>query len=272
MKKKEQSPAESPFASGAGPPPRLTAEDIQAKEFRIARLRGYKERDVDEFLDELTLAWGVVTDENHRLRAQAGGVASVGAPDLDDVSRQADEIIARARQEAGRIVAEAEVTAVVRRADEGDRAAVSSFLSKERAFLQELATLVQGHAEGVKGMAREVFAKPPASAAPAASAESTPAPGADASAAASESSAEPPSEEPPSEEPPSEEPPSAGPSPVQTRPAEAASLASEPTAPAPGTDEEPIRIEEPETDSVRVPEHDEEPGDRSLKELFWGEE
>lgn len=247
MKKKEQSPVESPLASDGASTPHLSAEDIQAKEFRIARLRGYKERDVDEFLDELTLAWGAMLEENRRLRAQAGGVHSIGAPDLDDVARQADEIIARARAEAGRIVAEAGVTAGVRQAGDDDRAAVSAFLSKERRFLQELATLVQGHAEGVKGMAREVFARPVTE-------EGTPAvqpapatQGATTTAAAVSTTTA-----------------------VETSDAKSSTKPGTAAAPAPKEDEPPIRIEEPSP--VRVPEHEEGSGDRSLKELFWGEE
>lgn len=227
MKKKEQAPVEAPLPPRSAP--RITPEDIQAKEFRIARLRGYKERDVDEFLDELTLSWGALLDENRRLRSQAGFGASIGAPDLDDAARQADEIIARARQEAARIVAEAGATQGARPAGDDDRTTVSAFLNKERSFLQDLATLVQGHAEGVKGMAREVFAKPE--------------PPADESAPAS-----------------SEED-------VPAAPAEP------PPAPsAPAEDDEPIRIEEPEPATVRTSEPSEEPGDRSLKELFWGED
>jgi DivIVA domain-containing protein len=249
MKKKDQAPAESPLASDRGSTPRLAAEDIQAKEFRIARLRGYKERDVDEFLDELTLAWSALLEENRRLRAQAGGVHSIGAPDLDDVARQADEIIARARAEAGRIVAEAGVTAGVRQAGDDDRAAVSAFLSKERGFLQELATLVQGHAEGVKGMAREVFARPVTEERAPADEPASAARGATATAATDSA----------------------------TTTVEASDAKSSPgprtaATPAPKDEEEepPIRIEEPAP--VRVPEHEEGSGDRSLKELFWGEE
>jgi DivIVA domain-containing protein len=244
MKKKDESPAESPLASAGSSTQRLSAEDIQAKEFRIARLRGYKERDVDEFLDELTLAWSALLEENRRLRAQVGGGLSIGAPDLDDVARQADEIISRARAEAGRIIAEAEVSAGVRQAGDDDRAAVSAFLSKERSFLQDLATLVQGHAEGVKGMAREVFAKPAPQETPAveaaSAAEKTPA-GA-VTGTPDEATAD-----------------------VKSRSAPPS------TADAPATEEQPpIRIEGPAP--VRVPEHDEGSGDRSLKELFWGEE
>ena len=47
-----------------------------------------------------------LTAENERLRA-GGAAPVVGSPDLDDVARQADEIIARARAEAARITGEA---------------------------------------------------------------------------------------------------------------------------------------------------------------------
>jgi cell division septum initiation protein DivIVA len=107
-------------------------------------------RDVDEFLDQLTSSTQALIAENERLRAGAGG-SIVGTADLDDVNRQADEIIQRAREEAARIVAEASASAP---ATPGDRAAVDAFLNQERDFLQQLAMLVQGHAETVKGMAR----------------------------------------------------------------------------------------------------------------------
>ena len=80
----------------------------------------------------------------------------VGTPDLDDVSRQADEIIERARTEAARIVAEAKANGAQPTKEQGaaaspqERAAVNAFLTKEREFLQSLAGLVQGHAESVK--------------------------------------------------------------------------------------------------------------------------
>src|SRR5881409_3081935 len=109
MKKKE--PESSRFTAAASSTPRITPEDIQAKEFRIARFRGYKERDVDEFLDQLTLTWGSVLEENRRLRgagapAATGSPPAIGAPDSGDAGRRADEIVQRAREEADRIVRE----------------------------------------------------------------------------------------------------------------------------------------------------------------------
>src|SRR5207244_10941699 len=52
-----------------------------------------------------------LTEENARLRRQAGAPPVVGSPDLDDVARQADEIIQRARDEAARIDTEARARA-----------------------------------------------------------------------------------------------------------------------------------------------------------------
>lgn len=100
-----------------GPPPAtgggatITPLDIQQKEFRVSRFGGYRMRDVDEFLDKLTEVVSGLTEENARLRRQAGAEPVVGSPDLDDVARQADEIIQRARDEAARIDTEARARA-----------------------------------------------------------------------------------------------------------------------------------------------------------------
>lgn len=138
----------------------ITPLDIQQKEFRVSRFGGYRMRDVDEFLDRLTEVVTGLTEENARLRRQAGAAPVVGSPDLDDVARQADEIIQRARDEAARIDTEARGRATLSTApaiaSEGDRAAVKAFLAQERAFLESLAGLLQGHAETMKGMARNV--------------------------------------------------------------------------------------------------------------------
>ena len=146
--------------TGGTPPTsaRITPLDIQQKEFRVSRFGGYRMRDVDEFLDQLTEVVTDLVDENARLRRQAGAAPVVGSPDLDDVARQADEIIQRARDEAARISADARSTsaaaATPAAGSDEDRAAVKVFLQQERAFLQELAGLVQGHAETVKGMVK----------------------------------------------------------------------------------------------------------------------
>ena len=139
----------------------VTPADIQAKEFNVSRFGGYRMRDVDEFLDQITESMTRLADENQRLRSATGlpAAPSIGAPDLADTSRQADEIIESARAEAAKIVQDARAqavvgtTAVVAGTDTG-RAAVAPFLAQERDFLQQLAALVQSHAESVKGMAK----------------------------------------------------------------------------------------------------------------------
>jgi DivIVA domain-containing protein len=159
-------------AAGTPEGARITALDIQQKEFRVSRFGGYRMRDVDEFLDRLTEVVSEMTEENARLRRQIGAAPIVGSPDLDDVARQADEIIQRARDEAARISAEARGRSAgagspPAETDE-ERAAVKAFLQQERTFLQDLAGLVQGHAETVKGMARSARRGDLAEAAPSA--------------------------------------------------------------------------------------------------------
>jgi DivIVA domain-containing protein len=145
-------------APGSGSRSKITPLDIQQKEFRVSRFGGYRMRDVDEFLDQLTEVVSEMVEENARLRRQAGASPVVGSPDLDDVARQADEIIQRARDEAARIDAEARARSAAMgtptAGTDTERAAVKAFLNQEREFLQSLAGLVQGHAETVKGMAK----------------------------------------------------------------------------------------------------------------------
>jgi len=215
----------------------VTPLEIQQKEFAVARFGGYKMRDVDEFLDELTESVSALVAENERLRRQAGADPVVGSPDLDDVSRQADEIIQRARDEASRIVAEANEqaasiagTLAAEGAAAGSAAeaeAVQAFLAQEREFLQSLATLVQGHVVSVKGMARQA-PKP-----------STPTAEPSTPTEASEPEASQPETD-----------------------AEVTQVMSEP--------DEPIRIDEPQP--TRATSKKGENGDDSLRELFWGEE
>ncbi|HEY6568406.1 MAG TPA: DivIVA domain-containing protein [Actinomycetota bacterium] len=242
MGKKDKTTTDSTFEPAAPAPasaaPRavLGPLEIQAKEFRVSRFGGYKMRDVDEFLDSVTDSMSALVSENDRLRK--GGVPApvVGSPDLDDVSRQADEIIQRARTEAARIVAEAKVARPGTASTPQDRAAVNAFLAKEREFLQSLAGLVQGHAETVKGMSKAV--KKPASAQPASSAApSTPVS-----------------------------------SNVETVPEPTAAQATAKKAAAPPT-EAAVSVVEPEPASVaRSGDDGSIEGDRSLRDLFWGED
>lgn len=251
----------------AGTPRVVTPLEIQQKEFAVSRFGGYRMKDVDEFLDALTESATALLAENERLRRQAGATSAiVGAPDLQDVSRQADEIIQRARDEAARIVAEAKersasiagasaATAVAQVTNEEERAAVNAFLAQEREFLQGLASLVQGHAESVKGMARQARPAPPeppegtmeAPDAPPAT-EPTPARSDEATSARSDEA-------------------TSGRASTTPEPKPAPSPTGEVTQ-AMSTSDEPIRVDEPER--TGAPRKDE--GDPSLRDLFWGED
>jgi DivIVA domain-containing protein len=234
---------------------RISPLDIQQKEFRVSRFGGYRMRDVDEFLDKLTEVVSGLTEENARLQRQAGAGPVVGSPDLEDVARQADEIIQRARDEAARIDTEARARASLAAApafaSEGDRAAVKAFLAQERAFLESLAGLVQGHAETVKGMARSARRPDESSTA---SAE-----GSDAPEAPSEPVAEAPTPPPAAAE---TSEPDEGPI-VEIRDAEA-------TQSLPAADEPGELAQTRPTTTGRA--KDRGDGDPSLRELFWGEE
>jgi DivIVA domain-containing protein len=274
---------------------RLTPIDVQQKEFRVSRFGGYKMRDVDEFLDHITDTFTALTVENDRLRTGAAAPV-VGSPDLDSVARQADEIIARARAEAARITGgskEAISAAAASTSGPTDRAAVNAFLSREREFLQSLAGLVQEHAEAVKGMAkstRPASGRPsakPALTSEAVAAETTsgeatagisPAAGsADAETIDARSSAAPESARPESARPESARPESvrvAEPSSESedVEPSQHGSSPSPQDEPTTVPEPEPtVRLEEPATAGATRSDGDPE-ADRSLRELFWGED
>ena len=146
-------------AAGAAPErQRMTPVDIQQKVFRLA-FRGYNERDVDEFLDRITEDLAALHEENKRLReqvAEPGGAAG----DVSAADRQAEAIVRQAREHAVRLVEDAEQRA----AAIGTAGAASvpglpaSFLLQERQFLQQMASLVQGHARRLKEEARRARA------------------------------------------------------------------------------------------------------------------
>jgi DivIVA domain-containing protein len=230
-------PASAPSRALLGP------LEIQQKEFRVSRFGGYKMRDVDEFLDTVTDSMSALVAENDRLRKGGAPAPVVGAPDLDDVSRQADEIIQRARTQAARIVAEATMTqqgaATIARPQ--DLAAVNAFLANEREFLQSLAGLVQGHAESVKGMSKAVR-KPAASSQPVT--------------------------------PPVPETPKDEAAPQATAVHEPVEPATEAPTKVPESDAA-VRVAEPEPAAVARSDGDDAggvDGDRSLRDLFWGED
>src|SRR3954471_5434992 len=171
---------------------RLTPADIQQAEFRLS-MRGYNEREVDELLDRLTEDWGAVLEENKRLREGVPAAAPASDAAVADAKREAEAIIAKARQDAAEMVRNASQQSsapVAPPAGAADVAAVSSFLTKERDFLQSLGRLVQGHAESVKSMAQSSKAaetrqdsRPAPAASPAAPAQAPPKPMAQTTAA-----------------------------------------------------------------------------------------
>jgi DivIVA domain-containing protein len=252
----EATQASAPASSTASQ--MLTPLDIQQKEFRVGT-RGYKMRDVDEFLDQLTDAMTAVLAENERLRAGAPAGLALGTADLDDTNRQADEIIQRARDEAARLVAEAKAQALVAgaagagAATAADRAAVNTFLAQEREFLQSLAGLVQGHAESVKGMAK---AARQASGADASTSTTGPA---DTGSAGVMPAA-----------------PALARKESEARPAQSPPQHAAPSEPEPASSaapEETVVLQEPAPASVSRAEGEEPAeGDSSLRELFWGED
>jgi DivIVA domain-containing protein len=197
-------------------PWKLSPQDIQNKEFRVSRMGGYRMRDVDEFLDEVTESMAALIAENERLRADQIAASGGSGPVVGDGDRTAAP------------------------AFPGDATSVRAFLIQERDFLRSLGTLVQGHAEKVKGMAKG--ARPAA----AATVEAT---------RATDEREEPDDDRAgPAED--------HGPDPEATAAMSREELGRD--------DAEPVRVEEPQTASSRRA--DDGGKDRSLRELFWGEE
>ncbi|MGH2554864.1 MAG: DivIVA domain-containing protein [Actinomycetota bacterium] len=163
-KKRKQAESEAPQLE----PRRITPVDIQQREFRLA-MRGYNERDVDQFLDEVTEEVARLYADNKRLREEIEFNRTTRLPTTD--AAEAEAIIRRAREESARIIAEAGARAstMAAAADPGQSGGsptpasgappteiLSVFLPRERAFLQNMANLIQAHAEGVKQDVRRV--------------------------------------------------------------------------------------------------------------------
>jgi DivIVA domain-containing protein len=232
---------------------RVTPEDIQSVEFRLS-FRGYNERDVDAFLDRLTTDLSGYLAELAELRGGAPVRAMVGG-DASAAQNEAQQILARAREQAAAIVRQAEQQAAAIGAGPGTatgdtRAAVAPFLNTEREFLQQLGSLVQTHAEEIKQMVLTLRAREGGS-------------GGDAAAATSASGS------------------SAAPVAVRPTPpaegvggASAAEMRERMGAPEPpASAERHVTIDsgtEPAFSSEGAPAGD--PGERSLRELFWGED
>ena len=143
---------------------RITPEEVQQVEFRLA-FRGYNERDVDAFLDRITEGLSSYREELEGLRSGSGLPLAAAAGSTGD----ADAIVARARAEADEIVRRAQEQAAGIRAAAGAgsgdaRGAVAPFLNKEREFLQSLGGLVQTHAEEIKQMVMAIRERAEASA------------------------------------------------------------------------------------------------------------
>jgi DivIVA domain-containing protein len=231
---------------------RITPEEVQQVEFRLA-FRGYNERDVDAFLDRITEGLSSYLEENEQLRSGAGLALAVPAESGDD----ADAIITRARAEADQIVRRAHEQAAgirVAGAGSGDaRATVAPFLNKEREFLQSLGSLVQTHAEEIKQMVMAIRER-------------------DAAAEAERASAT--ADGPASAPPPAFEPASAAE--IRER-LQASEPPAEITLPEDDTPEpqvsQPVVVEsatEPVFSTEGSPAS--ERRERSLRELFWGED
>jgi DivIVA domain-containing protein len=138
---------------------RLTPVDVQQKVFRLA-FRGYNERDVDEFLDHITEDLAALHEENKRLREQLteGGMSSGGAGAGGAARQQAEAIVRQAREHAARLVEDAGRRAGSAGAATGGPPPPSSYLVREREFLQTLASLVQDHARTLKEQAQRARA------------------------------------------------------------------------------------------------------------------
>jgi DivIVA domain-containing protein len=154
LRRRKRAAEEAPVADEQAQPPereRLTPVDVQQKVFRLA-FRGYNERDVDEFLDVVTESLAALHEENKRLLEQlqdAGSGGSAGA--LAAARHQAEAIVRDARERADQISGGAAPAA---------SSVPSSFLVRERAFLQRIALLVQEHAGALKDEARRAREAP----------------------------------------------------------------------------------------------------------------
>ncbi len=218
---------------------RVTPLDVQQKEFRVTRVgSGYRMREVDEFLDQITDTLTALVAENDRLRTSGGEVAAAAAGETDPSTTPT-------------------------RTDPG---AVDAFLQREKGFLQDLGGLVQAHAEELRSMIRAARSEPAVPDTP----TEPEAPMAPLAAPVAESIVE--------AEPEPSVLPWTSPHPclMRSRSSREPSASAVEDDPDSGTitrvvADEPIRLEEPEPQPARSGRSDEKEGD-SLRELFWGEE
>jgi DivIVA domain-containing protein len=118
----EQTPP-MPAPATTPEPKRLTPVEVQQKEFRLA-VRGYNEREVDEFLDEVTEEMARLYAENTRLRAEV--------------------------ETRGGSVPEPSAATAAPVPVPSTPAALHAFVAREQEFLKQLAGLIQEHARAVK--------------------------------------------------------------------------------------------------------------------------
>lgn len=252
---------------------RITPEEVQQVEFRLA-FRGYNERDVDAFLDRITEGLSSYLEELERLRLVGQPLQGVAGSTGD-----AGEMVARARAEADEIVRRAHEQAAGIRAAAGagssdTRGVVAPFLNQEREFLQSLGGLVQTHAEEIKQMVlaiRERAEAPPmpdgerSAARPSSRPDVRPSIPSDAAGERATASAEAPEVIEPASAAEIRERLQASESPVVIGPGDEDDLQSEATPPIvveSGTEPVFSRDGAPAT----------ERRERSLRELFWGED
>jgi DivIVA domain-containing protein len=254
MKKKSATSSGASEWSSA-PTGRITPLEVQQKEFQVARFgAGYRMREVDEFLDQVTDELSALIAENERLLRGSGDPEQ--SPSRGSVRPTTDD---------------------------ADRAAVEAFLRREKGFLQDLGGLVQDHAEELRSMVRSVRQGAPAAGSPEEGSVEGPA----AASATPEAPAAPEA----ADEPDSPQGGTAGDADAigSTEEAATATDGSQDEENVEGSDEgdderkasggstmaitgaagdEPIRIDEPEPARSRRDEQE----DGSLRELFWGEE
>src|SRR5918996_772908 len=126
MRKKDAT-TEGASEWSSAPAERITPLDVQQKEFRVTRVgAGYRMREVDEFLDQVTDTLSALVAENERLLQRTGTGSDASTP----------------------------VPPPVTATDPGDRGAVEAFLRREKGFLEDLGGLVQAHAEELRSMVR----------------------------------------------------------------------------------------------------------------------
>ena len=108
LRRKRKDQDEAGFMAEVEPKParnRLTPVDVQQKVFRLS-FRGYNEHDVDQFLDQVTEDLASLHEENKRLHEE---LELRGSPTgFEDAKRHAEETVRQAREEAARIMADAE--------------------------------------------------------------------------------------------------------------------------------------------------------------------